>query len=314
MRVLHGHTGSVQCCKPNPHDPFLLATGSTDGSVRLWDLRTHKSVKRFSLDSLEVNQIQWTETNSLLVAVGNTIVSFDMKSKEVLVSFHAKKQVFESREDVCDFDSWGDCIVAVDDAGMLNDLVRVHTSIATCVRFVDNQTVVLSAGMDDCLRLSQFRNNVWTNVATWEAPSEAMFNPPHVNALDVDVTRKRFVAGIGDGSVAFGDLSNVKFDEMKKPRWKGLLEKYTRRQANIHCAGTCSVCFVNNNVVASASNDKTFAFSRIDDEYSSLKTGINYILTDKVNALCVSPLDTTKIFICDVSNNIKVMDVDVGAV
>lgn len=40
---LRGHCRSVVCCKWSPKDEFLLATGSCDSKIILWDIRSAKS-------------------------------------------------------------------------------------------------------------------------------------------------------------------------------------------------------------------------------------------------------------------------------
>lgn len=37
---MYGHFKSVECLKINPSDPRLLASGSNDFSIRLWDIKT----------------------------------------------------------------------------------------------------------------------------------------------------------------------------------------------------------------------------------------------------------------------------------
>ncbi|XP_067005408.2 DNA excision repair protein ERCC-8 [Anabrus simplex] len=47
---LRGHTSSTLCCQWSPTEDFLLATGSCDNKVFLWDIRSPKTIlKSFSL-------------------------------------------------------------------------------------------------------------------------------------------------------------------------------------------------------------------------------------------------------------------------
>lgn len=41
-----GHLGSVKCVATSPTTPHIIASGSRDGSLRLWDLRCHRSVRQ----------------------------------------------------------------------------------------------------------------------------------------------------------------------------------------------------------------------------------------------------------------------------
>ena len=42
--VCKGHLGSVKCVATSPVTPHVIASGSRDGSLRLWDLRNHRAV------------------------------------------------------------------------------------------------------------------------------------------------------------------------------------------------------------------------------------------------------------------------------
>ena len=53
LEQLKGHTADVNCISAQPP---LLASASDDGSVRVWDLRINKSVKRVTAPQFFPNQ------------------------------------------------------------------------------------------------------------------------------------------------------------------------------------------------------------------------------------------------------------------
>jgi len=67
--AVQAHTAEVNCLSFNPHSEFILATGSADCTVALWDLRMLKN-KMHSLDSHrdEVLAVQWSPFNEAVLA------------------------------------------------------------------------------------------------------------------------------------------------------------------------------------------------------------------------------------------------------
>mmetsp|Transcript_4378 Transcript_4378/g.13362 ORF Transcript_4378/g.13362 Transcript_4378/m.13362 type:complete len:431 (+) Transcript_4378:146-1438(+) len=66
---VEAHTAEVNCVSFNPFSEFILATGSADNLVALWDLR-HLKEKLHSLTSHtdEVFQVQWSPVNETILA------------------------------------------------------------------------------------------------------------------------------------------------------------------------------------------------------------------------------------------------------
>ena len=67
------HTAEVNCLSFSPYREFILATGSADKTVALWDLRNLK-LKLHSFDSHkdEIFQVQWSPHNETILASRGT--------------------------------------------------------------------------------------------------------------------------------------------------------------------------------------------------------------------------------------------------
>eukprot|EP00118_Oscarella_pearsei_P025908 m.309017 g.309017 ORF g.309017 m.309017 type:complete len:425 (+) comp45284_c0_seq1:71-1345(+) len=70
---IDAHTAEVNCLSFNPFSEYILATGSADKTVALWDLRNLK-VKLHSFESHkdEIYQVQWSPHNETILASSGT--------------------------------------------------------------------------------------------------------------------------------------------------------------------------------------------------------------------------------------------------
>jgi histone-binding protein RBBP4 len=67
--IVHAHASDVHCLAFNPHHEFILATGSLDESIALWDIRNFK-YKLYSLEAHKdaIFQLQWSPHNENILA------------------------------------------------------------------------------------------------------------------------------------------------------------------------------------------------------------------------------------------------------
>ncbi|PIK39761.1 putative histone-binding protein RBBP4 [Apostichopus japonicus] len=67
------HTAEVNCLSFNPYSEFILATGSADKTVALWDLRNLKmKLHAFESHRDEIFQVQWSPHNETILASSGT--------------------------------------------------------------------------------------------------------------------------------------------------------------------------------------------------------------------------------------------------
>lgn len=67
--IVHAHASDVHCLAFNLHHEFILATGSLDESIALWDIRNFK-YKLYSLEAHKdaIFQLQWSPHNENILA------------------------------------------------------------------------------------------------------------------------------------------------------------------------------------------------------------------------------------------------------
>lgn len=66
---VEGHKGEINCLSFNPYSEFVVATGSADHTVALWDMRNLKlKVHSFENHADEVLQIEWSPFNQAVLA------------------------------------------------------------------------------------------------------------------------------------------------------------------------------------------------------------------------------------------------------
>ncbi|PAA59523.1 hypothetical protein BOX15_Mlig007085g2, partial [Macrostomum lignano] len=70
---VEAHTAEVNCLSFNPFSEFILATGSADKTVALWDLRNLKlKLHSFESHKDEIFQVQWSPHNETILASSGT--------------------------------------------------------------------------------------------------------------------------------------------------------------------------------------------------------------------------------------------------
>lgn len=67
-----GHTGSVEEIQWSPTEQFVFASGSSDGTVKIWDTRSKKRKAQLSVDvsSSDINVMSWNKRVEFLLATG----------------------------------------------------------------------------------------------------------------------------------------------------------------------------------------------------------------------------------------------------
>ncbi|XP_026951571.1 histone-binding protein RBBP7 isoform X2 [Sagmatias obliquidens] len=71
--LVDAHTAEVNCLSFNPYSEFILATGSADKTVALWDLRNLKlKLHTFESHKDEIFQVHWSPHNETILASSGT--------------------------------------------------------------------------------------------------------------------------------------------------------------------------------------------------------------------------------------------------
>ena len=87
---LEGHTGAVYAARFSPNGK-LVASGSFDKTVRIWDSRAQKESRRLEKHTLNVSDVCWAGDSAALYSASfdQTCVQWDVESGKALNSFRA---------------------------------------------------------------------------------------------------------------------------------------------------------------------------------------------------------------------------------
>lgn len=97
VRIMNGHVSDVTCCSWNANS-ILLATGSDDRTVRLWDIRVGTSIRKLSSGcAASVNSVALSPSGSSILAgceSGDNILCWDIGTGRLLSNFCTDENVF----------------------------------------------------------------------------------------------------------------------------------------------------------------------------------------------------------------------------
>jgi len=177
--VLKGHRESVICVETSPDCPHILASGSEDGTVRLWDLRTRKSVRRIGAFDGECVSDSADEINHIAVNEdGSCLAAGD--------------------------DSGAVHLYNVEASGMLEHsavLDELHSNLCTTVCFLGNR--VVSGGLDAAVHCIDVGSPVEAARVEFRTPAQPQVtNPPLVHHLARCPHDGLLAAALGDCTVA----------------------------------------------------------------------------------------------------------------
>jgi hypothetical protein len=201
----------------------LLATGSQNGTYRVWDVKEKQILFNNTLKYSEITNLLW-EPRSQALAVSNSLgeLNFvDPKTRQVLLS-HSNKDTtgivrmlfspFErnlllatSADGSLSFYSLGDKLVRKGgDETLLQKGWKIHTNKCTCLGFSSQfPSLVLTGGVDQRLNFFDIKSNKVVNTVTLSFP---------VTALGVATSGDRAVLG-----GYFGELAGI---DLRKPKEK----------------------------------------------------------------------------------------------
>lgn len=222
LNPLKGHTKSIQCLELEEKNN-ILASGSDDKTVRIWDLNTFKSIRCLVGFQHPVNSVAFDPvgTNLVFAASGNSLFYFDLRKPSVILSEH--EQVTFNTDEINQISTKGSFISLCDDSGeikilkldstnecnkidLYKTLRKQHSNICTSVRFHPKKDgEVISGGLDGKVILWDFQKlkQLLSFDMIEKNNSNQVVNPAFVFALDVSSADQPLIAaGLGDHSIA----------------------------------------------------------------------------------------------------------------
>ncbi len=203
--VLHGHTAWIMsvCCNPTGGS---IASGSWDGSVRVWDVRTGLSTMRLSSPQQYVRVVAFDPTGAMLASAGGydagsggAITVWESTTGRELNTFRvhggARALAFADRDVLAGNDRWHDHAVVLWDAPGGQEVGRLvgHTQAILGVTTTSSGDLLASASADGTVR-------VW-HVATRLLAHIFHAGDTEVHSVSFSPTGTLIAAGLGNGVV-----------------------------------------------------------------------------------------------------------------
>ncbi len=234
-KTLRGHRAPITVIDGSLNG--LIATGSEDRTVRLWDSHNGRAIKCFHncfCEDIEAVLFHPTENNFVIVASGDQIFSFDIRSQGILCS--TPLDCLGNRKDVDgDFfqsinamsinphigtiaisdDSCSTYLVPLDENGHfdhskpIKSLKRIHNNIIGSISFNPNPKLheVFTGGYDcqgclwDLNRHRPLRTLEFQPLESF-SNSNQILNPPFLQCAGYIEGGKYILCCLGDGSVS----------------------------------------------------------------------------------------------------------------
>ncbi|KAL1514844.1 hypothetical protein AB1Y20_003929 [Prymnesium parvum] len=220
---LSGHRGAVLCL--DSPGGGTLASGSDDGTVRIWDLAAGRAVRALlpptarPVNAVSLGRPATAASSLAFAAVGAELVGFDLRAPGVLLR-HATPLLPASRDDLAHLalSASGRVLAAADDAGdvMLYDVAAAaalpplrgaHHSVCSSLAFSPcADDLLCSGGMDlrcvqwECRRAAP--REEWSLLAQEEAAAAPpLLNPRYVHCVSYAPDGAAIALALGDGSV-----------------------------------------------------------------------------------------------------------------
>jgi len=224
VHKLSGHRGPITCADcADTVVGSLLATGSEDKTIRLWDLRSDrawKSISNTSLFQQEIGSILVHE-NYVYCSNSTSLYVFDIRNELLVIK--QPSQVYENMasDDInsISLNANNNILAVSDDHGTISLIERftsngiqklqgLHTSIAGSIAFHPSIPTEIISGGFDCLlglwdlqtRRVKCRTNFSTVIGT--TSGQQFLNPPFVHAVSYICNGHLICSALGDGSVS----------------------------------------------------------------------------------------------------------------
>ncbi|KAJ3410870.1 WD repeat-containing protein 53 [Chytridiales sp. JEL 0842] len=239
---LSGHKDQVTCLRLSSQQTRILASGSDDTSIRVWDVEVRKCTTGIIGLPDPITSLAWASPHVLFASSGRHVYGFDIRAMAPVMNSNAA--IFKSTESADEINSidihqkethWlarGDDTGAVDVIDIranktMKKMRTYHANICNFVTFRPKRRWELwSGGMDYRILQHNVSNGAATatfdleDIPVDESETEATSNRQKINPLFVYAGAfsddgNTFVSGIGDGSLCFISQLNRKLEATK---------------------------------------------------------------------------------------------------
>lgn len=224
-----GHKACINCIDGTTLSRNLIASGSEDESVRIWDIRTDRAVKCIAKcfgSSVEAVKFSTLKDDAIYAVSGKSLFEFDLRYEGVLIQTPVARAENKSSEDLnaLAVSLSGKYLAVSDDAGVItifdNEKLNVHkpkklrghNSLVNAISFSPNDPHgLVSGGFDYQLLLWNITapGNTFTSMVNiaklgnidYDEFTAKSVNPPFVQSICYVCDGSGIAVALGDGSV-----------------------------------------------------------------------------------------------------------------
>ncbi|KAL3319631.1 F-box and WD repeat domain containing 11 [Cichlidogyrus casuarinus] len=188
-QVLEGHTGSVLCLQ---YEGDLLISGSSDTTVRMWDLANNKCIKSISYHTEAVLHLRFRDNLLVTCSKDRSIAVWELNASRTDAQLKKSLVGHRAAVNVVDFDDTY-IVWSTDTCTYVRSLIGHRRGIA-CLQYRDR--LVVSGSSDNSIRIWDIENGVCFRIL--EGHDEL------VRCIRFD--SERIVSGAYDGKIKIWDL------------------------------------------------------------------------------------------------------------
>lgn len=224
-----GHKSCINCIDGTPSNRNLIASGSEDESVRIWDIRADRAVKCIAKcfgSSVEAVKFSTLKHDALYAASGKSLFEFDLRYEGVLIQIPVARAENKSEDDInaLAVSPSGKYLAVSDDSGVITIFdneklnthkpkrLRGHTSLVNAISFSPNDPHGLASGGFDYQLMNWNITtpgntfNTMVNIAKlgnsdYDEFTAKSVNPPFVQSICYVCNGVGIAVALGDGSV-----------------------------------------------------------------------------------------------------------------
>ncbi|OMJ90508.1 hypothetical protein SteCoe_7095 [Stentor coeruleus] len=216
LTYLKGHNADVNSLSTSGN---IMASGSDDGTVRIWDLNTHKSVRRvtdeFFFPSKSVENVSLSGF-SLFTSTESRLFLFDIRNPSKIlvtqsISTHTFSdeisQISQINNIGCLSLDNGEIVIFNTNTLEIQSIYQCHNNICSSAQII-SENYIISGGFDCRLKVTHFDGTEFSDLDFYDFFDNKSFNPPHI--YTIASKGNEAAVGLGNGNICLFFFFTIK--------------------------------------------------------------------------------------------------------